>query len=117
MGDVVLADLLQEKKIVPSLKPTIDAFVLIEDESLRDASLGVLQRLRDRGLSVEYSLTPAKGDKQFKRALELNAHYTIRCVEKDGAKLCLVKDLRAQKQFEAQPEQVADEILKQTPAT
>jgi hypothetical protein len=32
---------------------------------------------------VEYSLTPAKGDKQFKRAQELKASYTAK-VENDS---------------------------------
>lgn len=110
MGDVVLADLLQERKLVPNLKATVDAFVLIEDERSRDSSLGIVQRLRDQGRSVEYSLTPAKGDKQFKRALELNARFTLRCIEKDGSEICLVKDLREQKQWEAPLDQVAEQI-------
>ena len=33
---------------------------------------------------MEYSLTPAKGDKQLKRALELGARYT-HWVQRDGA--------------------------------
>jgi histidyl-tRNA synthetase len=101
MGDVVLADLLQEKKLIPNLKATIDAFVLIEDEARRDASLGIVQALRDRGLSVEYSLTPAKGDKQFKRAQELTARFIVRSLEKDGANWCAFKDLLTQKQTES----------------
>lgn len=110
MGDVVLADLLQERKLIPSLKATVDAMVLIEEEDMRDASLGLVQALRDGGFSVEYALTPAKGDKQFKRALELNARVTVRCVLKEGAKVCVVKDLQAQKQWEASPERIAEEL-------
>src|SRR5262249_10245460 len=65
MGDVVLADLLLEKKLVPKLHTRIDAFVLIEDESLRDESLGLVQQLREAGLATEFPLTAAKSDKQF----------------------------------------------------
>jgi histidyl-tRNA synthetase len=35
--------------------------------------LKIIQDLRSAGLAVEYSLTPAKSDKQFKRAQELKA--------------------------------------------
>lgn len=100
MGDVVLGILLQEKKLLPSLKATVDALVLIEDEILRDASLGVVQQLRDHNLSAEYSLTPAKGDKQFKRALELNAKFTVRLIIKNESPICLVKNLADQSQSE-----------------
>src|SRR5687767_3166706 len=97
MGDVVLADLLAERKLIPSLKSTIDVLVLIEDENLRDDSLAAVQAFREKGVSVEYSLTPAKGDKQFKRALELNARFTVRC---QATKVCILKDLRQQTQIE-----------------
>ena len=107
MGDVVLADLLTERNLIPSLKQTVDAFVIIEDESMRDASLGVVQALRDQGLTVEFSLTPAKGDKQFKRALELSARYTLRCFQKDGATLCALKDLKTQTQSDLSIDHVA----------
>ena len=101
MGDVVLADLLAERKLIPSLKSTVDVFVLIEDETLRDESLSAVQAFRERGVSVEYSLTAAKGDKQFKRALELNARFTVRCQRPAGPdKSCLLKDLGKQTQSE-----------------
>jgi histidyl-tRNA synthetase len=100
MGDVVLADLLQEKKLIPSLRTKIDAFVIIEDESLRDDSLGLVQQLRDGGLITEFSLNPAKSDKQFKRALELNAAATLRCIRKENSIFCQIKNLRSQAQQE-----------------
>lgn len=100
MGDVVLADLLQEKKLVPPLQPELDLFVIIEDEALRPASLDLLQQARDLGLRTEYSFTPAKSDKQFKRALEMNARHTVRLQMRDGAVTCLLRDLRGQRQEE-----------------
>ncbi len=71
MGDVVLAELLKVRKLVPSFASTVDVVVLIEDETLRADSLKVVQQLREAGKAVDYSLTPAKSDKQFKRAREL----------------------------------------------
>lgn len=78
MGDVVLAELLKARGKVPKFNAGVDAVVLIEDETLRDASLGVVQKLRDAGHGVEYTLVPQKGDKQFKRAQELAARFTVR---------------------------------------
>jgi histidyl-tRNA synthetase len=78
MGDVVLAELLKSRNKVPAFTANVDAVVLIEDEQLRSASLGVVQRLRDAGHVIEYALVPQKGDKQFKRAQELAARFTVR---------------------------------------
>ena len=55
----------------------MDVYVLIEDESLRPQSLKLVQDLRAAGYAVEYPLTPAKPDKQFKRAQELKVALTV----------------------------------------
>ncbi len=113
MGDVVLADLLAEKKILPKLQAQTDVFLLIEDETLRDKSLLLVQQLRDAGIATEYSLTPAKSDKQFKRALELSSRFTIRLHLKENRAIALVKDLVQQKQSEIQPEEAVTFIRAQ----
>ena len=77
MGDVVLAELLKDRGLVPPLGQALDAFVQIADESLRNASLGLVQQLRQAGLATEYPLLKTKPDKQLKRALELNAKWLI----------------------------------------
>jgi len=77
MGDVVLAELLKDRGLLPPLGQALDAFVQITDETLRDASLGLVQQLRQGGLATEYPLLKAKPDKQFKRALELKAKWLI----------------------------------------
>jgi histidyl-tRNA synthetase len=83
MGDVVLLELLKERKLLPAFDASVDVFVLIEDEALRKSSLKLVHDLRAGGASIEYSLTPAKPDKQFKRAQELKALFTAK-VENDS---------------------------------
>lgn len=83
MGDVVLTELLKKRGLLPKFNARLDAFCLIEDESLRGESLRLIHDLRVSGLSVDYPLTPAKSDKQFKRALDCQATRTIR-LEKNG---------------------------------
>jgi histidyl-tRNA synthetase len=78
MGDVVLLELLNARGLVPKSDAVVDVFVLIENESLRADSLKLVQSLRSAGHAVEFSLTPAKADKQFKRAQELKAAYTAK---------------------------------------
>jgi histidyl-tRNA synthetase len=78
MGDVVLLELLKARRLLPKFDANVDVFVLIEDEALRAASLKLIQGLRIAGFAVEYPLTPAKPDKQFKRAQELKAAFTVR---------------------------------------
>ncbi|PYJ85830.1 MAG: histidine--tRNA ligase [Verrucomicrobia bacterium] len=82
MGDVVLTELLKERGLLPPFDTGLDAFCLIEDESLRAESLKLIHDLRAAGLAVDYPLTPAKPDKQFKRALELKAAFTVKLDKK-----------------------------------
>jgi histidyl-tRNA synthetase len=94
MGDVVLLELLKARGLLPKFDGAVDVVCLVEDEALRPDALRMVQQLRDAGLAVEYSLTPAKSDKQFKRALELKARFTIK-PERDpnGNILMRVKNL------------------------
>ena len=84
MGDVVLLELLKARGLLPQFDAAVDVFVLIEDEALRPQSLKLVQDLRATGLVTDYSLTPAKPDKQFKRAQELKAVHTAK-VEANSA--------------------------------
>jgi histidyl-tRNA synthetase len=104
MGDVVLTELLKARGLIPKVESRTDVFVLIEKEEFRPASLKMIQALREATLAVEYSLTPAKSDKQFKRALELNARFTIRIIQKtDGSTVATVKDLSTRAESELPP--------------
>src|ERR1044071_1522596 len=76
MGDVVLLELLKARGRLPKFEGGLDAFCLIDDETLRSESLRVIENLRMAGCAVDYSFTPAKPDKQFKRALESGATQT-----------------------------------------
>jgi len=78
MGDVVLLEILKARGLLPKFDANVDVFVLIEDEILRAPSLKLIQELRAAGFAVEYPLTPAKPDKQFKRAQELKAAFTAK---------------------------------------
>ena len=64
----------------------------------------MIQELREAGLNVEYSLVAQKGDRQFKRAMELGARRTVR-LEKgpDDAAIALVKDLTTRVEFSVPP--------------
>lgn len=83
MGDVVLLELLKARGLLPKFDAVTDVFVLIEDETLRPQSLKLVQDLRAAGFAVDYPLTPARPDKQFKRAQELKVDHTAR-VESDA---------------------------------
>ncbi len=78
MGDVVLLELLKAHQLLPSFDASLDVYCLVEDEALRSESLKFIQNLRLGGLAVDYPLTPAKADKQFKRAQELRPAHTVK---------------------------------------
>ncbi len=116
MGDVVLAELLKARQRLPAFTDTLDAFCLIEDESLRPDSLHLVQRLRDAGWRVDYPLTTLKPDKQFKKAVELQATCTLRLERTpDGQLLARAKHLKSRQESTSTPEQ-APTLLSPPPA-
>jgi histidyl-tRNA synthetase len=84
MGDVVLTELLKARGLLPSAMSVVTAYALIEDEALRPATVALVQRVREADIPCEFSLTSLKPDKQFKRAQELGARFTLR-LEPGGA--------------------------------
>ena len=99
MGDVVLLELLKARDVLPKFDAGVDAFCLIDDEELREASAHLIHELRGQGYAIEYSLNPAKSDKQFKRAMELNAGYTIKVERNETGDLRVkLKNLRTREE-------------------
>ncbi|MFN2399523.1 MAG: ATP phosphoribosyltransferase regulatory subunit, partial [Gemmatimonadaceae bacterium] len=68
MGDVVLGELLRERKLLLPRAPGIDVWVAYSDDSAVSAAMRVACRLRELGRSVEYALGPQKLARQFKSA-------------------------------------------------
>jgi histidyl-tRNA synthetase len=115
MGDVVLLELLKARGLLPRFDAGLDAFCLIENESLRTASLGLIQQLRAAGLAVDFSLTPAKSDKQFKRAQDLKAAHTIKLEGgEDGALIVRIRNLATREEKTVTPERAADGLRDRT---
>jgi histidyl-tRNA synthetase len=84
MGDVVLENLIAD---VPAAAARMEAwlaaehaadiFVVIAKEELRPQALGLVQRLREADLRVDYPLIAAKVGKQFQTAEQLGARYAV----------------------------------------
>ena len=111
MGDVVLLELLKARRLLPPFDAAVDVFVFIEDESFRADSLKVIQQLRAAGNAVEYSLTPSKGDKQFKRALDLKARQTVRLERgADGTLSARVKNLATREERICAPDAISSAV-------
>ncbi len=115
MGDVVLLELLKARALLPKFDAVLDAFCLIEDEGLRPASLKLVQDLREAGLTADYSLTPAKPDKQFKRAQELRAAYTVRLERNaSGEVSARVKNLKTREEQSCSPAEARARVSRGT---
>ena len=108
MGDVVLAELLKERGLLPEYDPFLDVYVMMEDEALRKSTLRLVQQIRDFGLHVEYPLMAAKPDKQFKRALELGARFTVRLT---GEETALLKNLESREETTLPVAEVAERLI------
>jgi histidyl-tRNA synthetase len=107
MGDVVLLELLKSRGLLPKFDANVDVFILIEEENLRAHSLKLVQDLRAAGYAVEYSLTTAKSDKQFKRAQELKSTYTAK-FESDS--YVRIRNLKSREEIVAGANDVANHL-------
>jgi histidyl-tRNA synthetase len=96
MGDVVLAELLKEKGLVPTDISSIDVFLAFITEEDLSHVLALAHQLRDAGLRVEYALSPQAVGKQLKLADARNARLALVVGPDERARGELVlKDLRS----------------------
>ncbi|MDX1674430.1 MAG: histidine--tRNA ligase [Longimicrobiales bacterium] len=77
MGDVVLAELLREKGLLPDGAPGPDYHIVSITDDERPVLRRVARRLRDAGHSVSYTLRQVGVGKQFKDADSRNATRTV----------------------------------------
>ena len=108
MGDVVLVELLKERGLLPELRLSLDAYVMVEDEAMRASSLKFIQEIRDFGLHVEYPVVALKPDKQFKRALELGARFAVRLTD---ASTAVLKNLESREETTLPVAEVAEKLI------
>lgn len=112
MGDVVLLELLKARGLLPKFDAGLDVFFLIEDESLRAETLKLITQLRGAGCAVDYSFTPQKPDKQFKRAIELGAVLTARLQRTSEASISVrVKNLQTRQEQSCSIDEAVAQVI------
>jgi histidyl-tRNA synthetase len=77
MGDVVLTELLRDRKLLPDTGPTVDVFIVAMGEEQRPLLLQLAQALRGAGRSVLYPLRTGGVGKQLKEADARGARQVI----------------------------------------
>ena len=77
MGDVVLLELLRSLNLLPHWDASLDVFCIIPNETSRRVSLQIIQKLRNAGFRVEYSLAARKPEKQLRQAIEKKASFAV----------------------------------------
>ncbi len=90
MGDVVLGELLAERKLVPEFASTLDYFIVTVSWDLRSEALRVAHALRDKGHSVSYALREQGVGKQMKSASREGAREVLIVGPDELARGCVV---------------------------
>lgn len=107
MGDVVLAELLQERGLAPDYERTVDFYVVAITEGQRSLALDVARSLRADGRSVVYSLEEQSVRKQFSAASTEGAREVVVLgpdeVERGRA---VVRDMRSGEEREVDLEEL-----------
>jgi histidyl-tRNA synthetase len=77
MGDVVLAELLRDRGLMPAATGAVDYWVAGEDDSLVSEVMRIASALRKRGRSVEYALRSQTLSRQIKTAASAGARQAV----------------------------------------
>jgi histidyl-tRNA synthetase len=117
MGDVVLAELLRERGLVPADVSSIDVFVAAISEQDVPEVLALAHELRDAGLRVEYALTTQAVGKQLRLADARNARAALVIGPDDRARgQVMLKDLRGEGQEPVDRSQVVERLARMAAA-
>jgi histidyl-tRNA synthetase len=117
LGDVTMTELLKECGKLPKIDWGLDAYVVIADETLRGAALGLIRNLRHAGVAVDYALTNAKVGKQFQAASAAGAVRAVVVGPEEWAAGCvMLKDLATGQQDRVAVKDLANR-LKQAKGT
>lgn len=115
MGDVVLGILLSRTpgaqfKLTDALLNafSIDAYVVIADETQRLNAIAAVHSLRSAGLKIDHPFAPAKVGKQFQAAEDRKARFAV--VFGSEFPVVVVKNLIARTQSEVPAEDLAAEL-------
>jgi histidyl-tRNA synthetase len=112
MGDVVLAELLKDKGVVPGEDSSVDVFLAFIGQDDLTHVLALAHQLRDKGLRVEYALSPQAVGKQLKLADARHARLAAVIGPDERARgELIVKDLRSGTQ-EAVPYSTAADTIR-----
>ncbi len=77
MGDVVLEEILMEKRLLDIEPPPLDYYVAyFKDQQLKDA-IKIVKRLREKNLNTAYSLHSIKMSRVLAEAVQYNAKHVI----------------------------------------
>ncbi len=96
MGDVVLAELLKARGLVPAASPSIDAFLVPVTGEERPIVLKLAHALREQGVRVEYALTQERVPKQLKLANARSARFAVVIGPEECAReAAVIRDLGA----------------------
>jgi histidyl-tRNA synthetase len=102
MGDVVLAELLKERGLLPSTEARLDVFVATVSDEDRPDALALAHELRDAGISAEYALGSQALGKQLKQADARGARCAVVIGPDDRARgEVQIKDLASHRQLAA----------------
>ena len=111
MGDVVLAELLKDKGVMPETEASIDVFLAFIAKDDLPHALALSHQLRDSGLRVEYALSPQAVGKQLKLADSRNARLAVVIGPDERARgELIIKDLRSGTQESVAYSAAADTI-------
>ncbi|NJK92090.1 MAG: hypothetical protein HC904_09835 [Blastochloris sp.] len=105
MGDVVLAEMLKDRGLLPKPDGGDSYYVVIAEEAIRNAALGLVAGLRQAGYRVDYPLSPTKVGKQFQAAEDHGYSHAVvlgREFELEGQ--CGLKRLATREQSTVRPE-------------
>ena len=99
MGDVTFMNFLETHGLLPDLKPTTEAILIIRDAGSVPGAEKAAHELREMGANVSVDYSERKIDKQFKSALKTGICYAIFVGREEiASEQYILKDLKTSKE-------------------
>ena len=111
MGDVVLGELLKERKLLPKAGGQLDAYVVVVKEELRPQALKLVHDLREAGVACDYALTTVKVGKQFELAAAFGARHAVVIGDEWAQGVATVKNLTTREEAKVEITVLVQKIM------
>ncbi len=108
VGDVGFMNFLNTHKLLPELKPSVDARLIIKNETAIDYTQNLARKLRNQDINISVDYSNKKIEAQHKSAIKAGTRYIVFVDIEGTSEKLVLKDTKTAKEFNFTSKQLVD---------